>query len=411
MKDQHRGSLCGCACCDGHTLSLSGAALTRRHFVMGAAALAAAGAGKPERAAAQTAEMTKPYRIDVHHHLSPPTYIAASNASHFGDPLMKNWTPEKSLEDMDGAGVEVAILSVTAPGLGFTSGEAARKLARECNDYAARLVADHHGRFGSFAMIPLTDIDGSLQEIAYALDTLKADGIGLLTSYGDKWLGDPAFLPVMEELNRRKALVYTHPTLANCCVNLVRTQQPVMIEYGTDTTRTIADIIFSGNAFKIPRHPLDILPCRRDHAVPDRALCPQSDAGAECEGDGAGRNPGRAPALLLRYRADLEQGLDVGAVGHHSGFADRVRHRLPVPDQYRPRQRIAGLGRVHRGTVDGYRTRQCAETAAAVRGLVQRNVFSRCNRRHPARRFVTRGIVMQDRRSVHRVTLFTAITI
>ena len=101
-------------------------------------------------------------------------------------------------------------------------------------------------------MIPLTDVDGSLQEIAYALDTLKADGIGLMTSYGDKWLGDPLFLPVMAELNRRKALVYTHPTAANCCVNLVRTEPPVMIEFGTDTTRAIADIVFSGNARKFP---------------------------------------------------------------------------------------------------------------------------------------------------------------
>jgi predicted TIM-barrel fold metal-dependent hydrolase len=89
-----------------------------------------------------------------------------------------------------------------------------------------------------------------LREIEYAMDTLKADGIGLLTSYGDKWLGHPSFLPVMDELNRRKALVYTHPTTANCCVNLVKTQQPAMIEFGTDTTRTIADIIFSGNAVK-----------------------------------------------------------------------------------------------------------------------------------------------------------------
>jgi 6-methylsalicylate decarboxylase len=204
----------------------------------------------PQGATAQTTEGTKPYRIDVHHHLSPPTYIAASNAGNFGDPLMKNWTPEKSLQDMDKAGVAVAMLSITTPGLNFTSGDAARKLARECNDYAAKLIADHPGRFGSFAAIPLTDVDGSLKEIAYALDTLKADGIGLMTSYGDKWLGDPAFLPVMEELNRRKALVYTHPTAANCCVNLVRTQPPVMIEFGTDTTRTIADIIFSGNAQK-----------------------------------------------------------------------------------------------------------------------------------------------------------------
>ena len=253
MKDKHHWSSLGCSCCDANTLSLNGAALSRRNFMRGmtgVTAMATVGLGRPPGASAQTVDAAKPYRIDVHHHLSPPTYIAASNAGNFGDPLMKNWTPEKSLQDMDKAGVAVAMLSITTPALNFTSGEAARKLARECNDYAAKLLADHPGRFGSFAMIPLTDTDGSLQEIAYALDTLKADGIGLMTSYGDKWLGDPAFLPVMEELNRRKALVYTHPTAANCCVNLVKTQQPVMIEFGTDTTRTIADIIFSGNAQK-----------------------------------------------------------------------------------------------------------------------------------------------------------------
>jgi predicted TIM-barrel fold metal-dependent hydrolase len=250
---KHRWTYPACACCDGSMLSLSGTKLSRRHFMRGmtgAAAVAAVGLGQPPGAAAQGAEPAKPFRIDVHHHLSPPTYVAASNASDFGDLLMKNWTPAKSLEDMDEAGVAVAMLSVTTPALNFTSGEIARKLARECNDYAAKLIADHPGRFGSFAVVPLTDIEGSLREISYALDTLKADGIGLMTSYGDKWLGDPSFLPVMEELNRRKAIVYTHPTAANCCVNLVRTQQPVMIEFGTDTTRTIADIVFSGNAQK-----------------------------------------------------------------------------------------------------------------------------------------------------------------
>jgi predicted TIM-barrel fold metal-dependent hydrolase len=253
MKDRRRWSYRGCACCEGSTLSLSGAVLNRRNFIAGATALATIGLAKSHDAAAQTTEPVKPYRIDVHHHVSPPTYIVASATNNFGDGLMRGWTPEKSLQDMDKAGTAVAMLSVTTPALNFTSGEPARKLARECNDYAAKLRADHPGRFGSFAMIPLTDTEGSLQEIAYALDTLKADGIGLMTSYGDKWLGDPQFLPVMEELNRRKAIVYTHPTAANCCVNLVnltRTQEPVMIEYGTDTTRTIADIIFSGNAQK-----------------------------------------------------------------------------------------------------------------------------------------------------------------
>jgi len=84
-------------------------------------------------------------------------------------------------------------------------------------------------------------------EIAYALDTLKADGIGLLTSYGDKWLGDPAFAPVMEELNRRKAIVYTHPTTASCCGNLIPDVPDAIVEWGTDTTRTIAGLV-SGTA-------------------------------------------------------------------------------------------------------------------------------------------------------------------
>jgi 6-methylsalicylate decarboxylase len=252
-KDKHRWSYRGCACGCENTISLSGATLNRRNFmqgVTGAAAMAAVGLGHPQRAAAQGVDTAKPYRIDVHHHLSPPTYIVASNANNFGDARMRDWTPEKSIADMDKAGVAVAMLSITTPAVNYTSGEAARKMARECNDYAARMIADHPGRYGSFAMIPLADTEGSLKEIAYALDTLKADGIGLMTSYHDKWLGDPSFLPVMEELNRRKALVYTHPTAADCCVNLVRTEQPVMIEFGTDTTRTIADIIFSGTAQK-----------------------------------------------------------------------------------------------------------------------------------------------------------------
>ena len=219
--------------------------------MLGAGALALTAASGRGRASAQTAD-TKPFRIDVHHHLSPPTYVTASNESGFGDPLMKNWTIEKSLADMDKAGIATAMLSVTTPAVNFTKGDAARKLCRESNEYGAKLVADYPGRFGNFAMLPLTDAEGSLRELTYALDTLKADGIALMTSYGDKWLGDPLFLPVMEELNRRKALVYTHPTAANCCVNLAPTQPPVMIEFGTDTTRTIADIVFSGNARRFP---------------------------------------------------------------------------------------------------------------------------------------------------------------
>lgn len=242
-----RKDVFGCSCLHRNVAPASGGMLGRRDVLAAFAATVVAGAIKS--APARDAE-SRPQRIDVHHHLSPPAYIAAANANNFGEGPMKSWTVSKSLDDMDKAGVATALLSITTPGVNFTSGEPARTLSRECNEYAAKLIADHPGRFGSFAMVPLTDIDGALREIEYALDTLKADGIGLLTSYGDKWLGHPSFLPVMEELNRRKALVYTHPTTANCCVNLVKTLQPVMIEFGTDTTRTIADIIFSGNALK-----------------------------------------------------------------------------------------------------------------------------------------------------------------
>jgi predicted TIM-barrel fold metal-dependent hydrolase len=260
--DESRGKsrlmMRGCACGCENTLSLTGAALSRRQFVAGAAGAATlaatgfglgAGLGLSRPALAQGAA-TKPYRVDVHHHLSAPSYIAASIANNFGDGLQRTWTVEKSLADMDQAGVAISMLSVTQPGVNFTSGEAARKLCRESNEYSAKLISDHPGRFGGFAMLPLTDTDGSLKEIAYALDTLKLDGIGLLTNYHDKWLGDPAFLPVMDELNRRKCVVYTHPATADCCVNLVKTQSPGLIEWGTDTSRTIGDIVFSGNAQK-----------------------------------------------------------------------------------------------------------------------------------------------------------------
>jgi predicted TIM-barrel fold metal-dependent hydrolase len=249
MIDGRAAPLRGCFCCDQSMAT--GATPSRRSFMLGAGALALSSAIRPTGAAAQTAD-AKPFRVDVHHHLSPPTYVTASNEGGFGDALMKNWTIEKSLADMDKAGIATSMLSVTTPGVNFTKGDPARRLCRESNEYAAKLVSDYPGRFGNFAMLPLTDIEGSLSELAYALDTLKADGIALMTNYGDKWLGDPLFLPVMEELNRRKALVYTHPTAANCCTNLVPTQPAVMIEFGTDTTRTIADIIFSGNARRFP---------------------------------------------------------------------------------------------------------------------------------------------------------------
>jgi predicted TIM-barrel fold metal-dependent hydrolase len=225
---------------------------SRRHFLAGLTAVASTAA-----IARWTAAETSPTPgngpcIDVHHHLAPPGYVAELAPRKLLQPVSLNWTPAKSLEDMDKAGVATSVLSITTPGLWFGDDDAARRLARQCNEYAAKLAADHPRRFGLFAAMPMPDVEGTLKEITYALDTLKAHGVGLFTSYGDRWLGDPAFTPVMEELHRRKAVCYTHPTAANCCRNLVPDVPAPIIEYGTDTTRTIASLVFSGSAARFP---------------------------------------------------------------------------------------------------------------------------------------------------------------
>jgi len=191
-------------------------------------------------------------RVDVHHHVFPPKYVAELASRRLAGADATSWSVSRTLDDMDKAGVATSILSVTTPAVSFAEPELARRVARESNEWVAGLRRDHPGRFGSFAMLPLQDIDGSLREIEYALDTLKADGIGLLTSYGDKWLGHATFAPIMNELNRRKAILYTHPTLANCCQNLLPDVAPTVIEFGTDTSRTITDIVFSGTAARCP---------------------------------------------------------------------------------------------------------------------------------------------------------------
>lgn len=190
--------------------------------------------------------------IDVHHHLYPPAFVAALSQADQTTAAAKEWTPARSLDDMDKAGVSTALLSITTPGVSFGGDALAQRLARECNDYAAKLASDHPGRFGSFAILPWPNADASLKEIEYSLDTLKADGIGMLTNYGDKWFGDPYFAPIFEELNRRKAVIYTHPTSANCCRNALAGIPDTAIEYGTDTSRAIVRTVFSGTSIKYP---------------------------------------------------------------------------------------------------------------------------------------------------------------
>jgi len=228
--------------------------VVRRRFLASLAALGAA-AVLPDpllRAQSPAAAPARPYRIDTHHHFSAPGFIAAISARNTNQRPLEQWTPNKSIEDMDKNGVATAIVSTSEPSVWFGDNEAARKLARECNDYGARLIADHPGRFGMFSTVPLPDVDGCLREIEYSQDTLKADGVCLMTSYQGKYPGDPAFAPVMSELNRRKAVVFLHPVKAECCKDLQPELAPALIELGTDTTRAIASLIFDGTTSRYP---------------------------------------------------------------------------------------------------------------------------------------------------------------
>jgi predicted TIM-barrel fold metal-dependent hydrolase len=227
---------------------LAATAVTRRGVLAGGTAALAATAigGFSAKSFAQDASK----RIDVHHHLAPPSWLQAMNLIDALDPFIANWSVQKSLDDMDKGGIATAVLSCNVPQMRPLGADAATRIARESNEYAKQLATDHPGRFGVFAVLPLPHIDESLTEIAYALDTLKTDGVGILTNYGDKWLGYSYFDPIWNELNRRKATVYTHPADANCCGNLVQGVPYTAVEWGADTTRSIVSLIFSGASQK-----------------------------------------------------------------------------------------------------------------------------------------------------------------
>jgi len=193
-------------------------------------------------------------RIDVHHHFASPQWIRMVNTRQTqGYQTWQTYTPARAIEDMDRGGVVASLISITTPGIWFGNIDETRRYARQENEYGAKIVSDHKGRFALLAVLPLPDVDASLREIEYAFDTLKAAGVGLLSNWGDKWLGDAAFQPVLDELNRRKAIVYTHGAAPACCGgNFVPNVPEITVEYNTDVSRAIVSLISSGAANRTP---------------------------------------------------------------------------------------------------------------------------------------------------------------
>ncbi len=223
----------------------------RRSFLKTVGALGSAALIPAIRSEAQAPAGTKPFRIDTHSHFTVPTMRA--EVAKAGQTTLLDWTPQKSIDEMDEGGVQTSILSVGDPGVWFGDNGKARAVARECNDFAAKMMSNYPGRFGLFAVLPLPDVEGALKELEYAFDTLHADGVGILSSYQGKYLGNPMFAPLMDELNRRKAVVYTHPLCAACA------SQPALVdgqnrgvEFVIDTTRTILSVLVNGTVTRCP---------------------------------------------------------------------------------------------------------------------------------------------------------------
>lgn len=226
---------------------------SRRAALGGTAAVALAGASgiRAEQPSFATSA------VDVHHHFLPPFYkpLAKPWLDKFatGVAAVLAWTPEASLAAMDGARVARAVLSISSPGVHFGDDEQARVLARDCNDYAVMLGTRYPDRFQFFAALPMPDVEGAIREAERALALDGAKGVGLLSNYDGRYLGDARFAPLFEWLDKRAAVVYVHPTDAPCCAGLVPGLATPLIEFPVDTARTIASLLWSGTFSRFPR--------------------------------------------------------------------------------------------------------------------------------------------------------------
>ncbi len=310
------------------------------------------------------------HRIDTHHHPYPPAYIAATgdilkHTTHaFYDRLTK-WQPSQAIEAMDRTGIAISVLSIATPSVWLGDAAKSRKLARDCNDYAAKMQTDYKGRFGHFATLPLPDVDGSLREIEYVYDTLKADGIALTTNYVDKYPGEEAFAPVFDELNRRKAVVYFHPTAASFAFNRVKDIPPPTIEFPFDTTRTITSLLFSGTFSRCPN-----IKWIFSHGGGALGMVANRLVGL------AKNRPELAARVPNGVMARTGQALSRRGRRHHAGRARRdPRHRADVATAVRQRLSVLEARGDHRraGRAEAVRRRprrdRARQRAAADAGL------------------------------------------
>jgi 6-methylsalicylate decarboxylase len=194
------------------------------------------------------------FTIDTHHHMLPDFFFEATNekANPVGGLKPQPWSPESSLTFMDEAGIDIAVTSISTPGIQLPDRLASKELARKCNDYAAMLVAKYPRRFGALAGVPMPDVDDAIEEIVYALDVLKLDGVVLFTNSQGVYLGDKRMKPLFRELQRRKATVFIHPNASPDPVAHTLGLTDNLIDFPGDTTRAIAELHYGGTFAETP---------------------------------------------------------------------------------------------------------------------------------------------------------------
>ncbi|USW54724.1 Putative 2-amino-3-carboxymuconate-6-semialdehyde decarboxylase, metal-dependent hydrolase [Septoria linicola] len=192
----------------------------------------------------------------------PPSPIKSTHPD--GMPSLPVWSPESHLALMSKHSISKSILSISSPGCHLTPSNTtlARSLARECNAYAAKLKKEYPDNLGYFASLPLPDVEGSLEEIGRAVEE-GCDGFALLTNAQGKYMGDGIFDEVFEELERRKAVVFVHPTTPRCPCSegdgggreatpfAGRLPNP-MLEFFFDTARVVTNLFLSGTMRRCP---------------------------------------------------------------------------------------------------------------------------------------------------------------
>lgn len=189
-------------------------------------------------------------RIDVHAHFLPDVYQSALAEAGISQPdgimAVPSWDEQHALDTMDRLDVEVAMLSISSPGVHFGDDLAAGRLARAVNEEAAALRDRHPDRFGFFASVPLPDVAGALSELRHSLDVLGADGVAVETNAAGTYLGDPSMEPLYAEVSARSTVLFVHPTTPHCAAHLALDHPRPMLEFMFDTTRAITDLVLSG---------------------------------------------------------------------------------------------------------------------------------------------------------------------